>query len=82
MNEYEGSICLSLNYHVMEAEGNSHAVILMKNGDQVHSQHTDKGIQDKYNLSKLSVHSLRQCNTLYNNLFPTGTVLRQSNLQQ
>ena len=43
VNECEDSICLSLNYHVKEVGGNSHAVILMKNGNQVHSQHTDKG---------------------------------------
>ena len=29
--------------HVKEAEGNSHAVILMKNGNQVHSEHMNKG---------------------------------------
>ena len=38
MNEYEGSICLSLNYNETKAEGNSHAVILMKNGN--HSTRT------------------------------------------
>ena len=29
--------------HVKEAEGNSHAVILMKNGNRIHSQHMNKG---------------------------------------
>ena len=38
--ECEGSIYLSLNYHLQEAEGKSNAVILE---NQVHSQHTDKG---------------------------------------
>ena len=72
MNECGGFICLSLNYNEMEAEGNPHAVILMKNGNQVHSQHRNKGMQDKYNHSKLSVHSLCQCNIIHNNLFPTA----------
>ena len=32
-------------------------MILMKNGNQVHLQHMNKGMQDKYNRSNFSVHS-------------------------
>ena len=63
--------------HVKEAEGNSHAVILMENENQVHSQHMDKGRRSNQLIEAQSLeieHAFImsiQHNTSYN-LFPIG----------
>ena len=42
-------------FHEKAAECNSHAVISMKNGNQVHSQHMDKGRRSNQLLEKQSL---------------------------
>ena len=50
--------------HVKEGEGNLHAVILMKNGNQIHSEHMNKGRRGN---QLLKTHSLQisQYNTVH-----------------
>ena len=50
--------------HVNEAEGNSHAVILMKNGNQIHSEHMNKGRRGNQ-LLKTHLLQISQYNTVH-----------------
>ena len=49
--------------HVKEAEGNSHAVILIKNGNQAHSEHMNKGRRGNQLLKAQSLQ-ISQYNTI------------------
>ena len=69
--------------HVKEAEGNSHAVILMKNGNQIHSQHMDKGKRSNQLLEAQSLqikHAfIMSIQHSTNDLFPIGNYAKLSN---
>ena len=73
MSVCEGSIYLSLNCHIKEAEGNSHAVILINNGNQVHSQYMDKDTGQLLEVHSVrsSMHLLHQCILLLRNYAKT-----------
>ena len=49
--------------HIKEGEGNSHAVILMKNGNQIHSEHMNKGRRGNQLLKAQSLQ-ISQYNTI------------------
>ena len=56
--------------YVKEAEGNSHAVTLMKNGNKFHSQHMDKGRRSNRLLAQSLQIKIAFINTY--DLFPIG----------